>query len=229
MKSHVAATSFVSVAPRRALASAKARGHADGKDTGFLMTQPDSSETQHLTGRMLIAMPGMGDMRFEHGVVFLCDHSEDGAMGLIVNKPSGDVDMPSLLAQLSIEPQADLSRCPVHFGGPVETGRGFVLHSADYVSAVNTLKVREDVFMTATLDILEDIGRGQGPRHWLMALGYAGWGAGQLESEFAQNAWLVCDAAPRLLFDLPDMAKWEAALDSIGVSPMMLSAEGGRA
>ncbi|MBS0124760.1 YqgE/AlgH family protein [Thetidibacter halocola] len=193
------------------------------------MTQGDAATVTDLTGRMLIAMPGMGDPRFEHAVVFMCDHSSEGAMGLVVNKPSADLDMPTLLSQLQIDPAADLSRVRIHFGGPVEMGRGFVLHSADYRAASTTLSVREDVQMTATLDVLEDIAAGRGPERWLLMLGYAGWGAGQLEEELAQNAWLVCEGVPRLIFDLPDPAKWEAALESLGVAALALSAEGGRA
>lgn len=185
--------------------------------------------TTNLTGRMLIAMPGMGDPRFDHSVVFLCDHSDEGAMGLIINKPSKDVDMPGLLSQLSIEPVQDLSQRAVYFGGPVEMGRGFVLHSADFAAAMTTVQVLEDIHMTATLDILEEVGRGEGPSKWMMALGYAGWGPGQLESELAQNAWLVCDGASELVFDLPDGGKWEAALETLGVAALALSSEGGRA
>jgi putative transcriptional regulator len=183
----------------------------------------------NLTGKMLIAMPGMGDPRFEHSVVFMCDHSGDGAMGLIINKPAKDLDIPTLLSQLDIDMQADLSGHSAHFGGPVETGRGFVLHSPDYRSIVTTLDVRDDVHMTATLDILEDLARGLGPARWLMMLGYAGWSAGQLEGEIVANGWLVCDATPELIFDVEDSKKWEAALESIGVPAFALSAEGGRA
>lgn len=190
---------------------------------------PNETPIAMLTGRALIAMPGMGDPRFEHSVVILCDHSEEGAMGLIINKPSDEIDMPTLLSQLNIDASADLSAAQVHFGGPVEMGRGFVLHSAEYASAVTTVEVRPDVRMTATLDILEDIGRGAGPARWLIMLGYAGWGPGQLEAELAQNAWLVCDAEAALIFDRADASKWEAALETLGVAALALSAEGGRA
>jgi putative transcriptional regulator len=194
------------------------------------MAANGSSElTGNLTGHMLIAMPGMGDPRFELSVVFMCDHSEDGAMGLIINKPSQDVDMPSLLSQLNIDMEADLSAQKVYFGGPVEMGRGFVLHSADYTSVVTTLEVTKSLRMTATLDILEDLGRGFGPHKWLMALGYAGWGPGQLEAEIMENGWLVCPSSEEIIFKLADGDKWEAALESLGVAPMMLSSEGGRA
>ncbi|CUH75078.1 YqgE/AlgH family protein [Tropicibacter naphthalenivorans] len=191
------------------------------------MTQPTG--TTNLTGHMLIAMPGMGDPRFEHSVVFMCDHSDEGAMGLIINKPSEEIDMPTLLSQLSIDMVADLSGHQAHFGGPVEMGRGFVLHSPDYASAVTTLEVTDELHMTATLDVLEDLGAGTGPDKWLMMLGYAGWGAGQLEQEITQNGWLVCDGAPELVFDVKDTDKWQAALETLGVSALALSAMGGTA
>lgn len=193
------------------------------------MTFKDATAPTNLTGHMLIAMPGMGDPRFEHSVIFMCDHTDEGSMGLIINKSSEELDMPTLLSQLSIEMKSDLSDHPVHFGGPVEMGRGFVLHSPDYKSLVTTLEVSDDVHMTATQDILEDLGGGDGPDKWMMALGYAGWGPGQLEGEIAQNGWLVCEADLRIIFELPDAEKWVAALDSLGVPALALSAEGGRA
>ena len=183
----------------------------------------------NLTGKLLIAMPGMGDPRFEHSLVYMCDHSAEGAMGLIVNKPTADVTLTMLMEQLSIEVRADLRGKPVHFGGPVEQGRGFVLHSPDYNSAVTTLQIGEFFRMTATLDILEEIAMGQGPDRRLMMLGYAGWAPGQLEGEIAQNGWLVAEATPDLVFDTPDPQKWEAALASIGVPAMALSSSAGRA
>lgn len=188
-----------------------------------------ASGAESLKGRMLIAMPGMDDPRFAKSVVFMCDHSDDGAMGLIVNKPNPEIDLAALLKQLDIKAQADLAARTVYFGGPVEMGRGFVLHSPDYVSPVTTLDVCPDVHMTGTLDVLEDIGRGFGPERWELMLGYAGWGAGQLEGEIAQNGWLVCEATAELIFDVPNEGKWQAALESIGVAALVLSAEGGRA
>ena len=188
-----------------------------------------ASEPTDLTGKILIAMPGMGDPRFEHSVIYLCAHSEEGAMGLIVNKPSADVSMAALLEQLSITPSPGLGPRQVHFGGPVEMGRGFVLHSPDYMSGLTTLQVNEGFAMTGTLDVLETIARGDGPAHWMAMLGYAGWGPGQLEEELAENGWLVCDATPELVFETADASKWEAALNSMGVSAHLLSAEGGRA
>ncbi|WP_417740761.1 YqgE/AlgH family protein [Salipiger sp.] len=186
-------------------------------------------EPTDLTGKILIAMPGMGDPRFEHSVIYLCAHSEDGAMGLIVNKPSADVSMAALLEQLSITPAPGLGPRQVHFGGPVEMGRGFVLHSPDYMSGLTTLQVNDRFSMTGTLDVLETIARGDGPAQWMAMLGYAGWGPGQLEEELAANGWLVCDATPDLIFETADASKWEAALNSMGVSAHLLSAEGGTA
>lgn len=182
-----------------------------------------------LTGKLLIAMPGMGDPRFEHSVVYMCAHSDEGAMGLIINKPSGDVTMAALLEQLSITAEPGLDLRHVYFGGPVEMGRGFVLHSPDYMSGLTTLQVDPRFNMTGTLDVLETIARGEGPAHWLAMLGYAGWGPGQLEEELTQNGWLVCDATPDLVFETPDTGKWEAALNSMGIPAHLLSAEGGSA
>ncbi|WP_417729523.1 YqgE/AlgH family protein [Roseovarius sp.] len=183
----------------------------------------------NLTGKLLIAMPGMGDPRFAHSVVLMCAHSPDGAMGLIINKPTQDLRMRDLLEQLSIQASQQIGNRPVHFGGPVEHGRGFVLHDRGYTSAISSLDVNDDFAMTATLDILEDLARGNGPERALLALGYAGWGPGQLEAELAENGWLTCDADFKLVFDTPDPAKWEAALAHLGVSPLMLSPEAGHA
>ncbi len=182
-----------------------------------------------LTGKLLIAMPGMGDSRFEHSLVFLCAHSDEGAMGLIINKPAPDVSFSMLLEQLSIEPRVDARGKPIHFGGPVEQVRGFVLHSPDFTSVVTTLKVDDTFWMTGTMDVLEEIAAGAGPEKKLILLGYSGWGPGQLENEITQNGWLVCDATEELVFGTPDAEKWESALASIGVPAMALSAESGRA
>ena len=187
------------------------------------------TETTNLTGKLLIAMPGMGDPRFDRSVVFLCAHSDEGSMGLILNKPTPDVTMNSLLEQLSITATAEGLAQPVRFGGPVEQGRGFVLHSDEYESVVSTLKVPGGFAMTATLDILEDISTGHGPENCLLALGYAGWGPGQLEGEIQATGWLTCDANFDLVFRRGDADKWQAALASIGISPSFLSAAGGSA
>ncbi|MCC6008282.1 MAG: YqgE/AlgH family protein [Rhodobacteraceae bacterium] len=182
-----------------------------------------------LVGRMLIAMPGMGDPRFDKSVVFLCAHTSEGAMGLIVNKPAGDLSFPDLLEQLDITPTAHAEGIRVHFGGPVEHGRGFVLHSDDYASNESTVRVAGGYGMTATLDILHDIARGKGPTECIMALGYAGWGPGQLEAEFQHNGWLAAPADRAIVFGSDNGGKWEAALRLLGIPPSALSAAGGRA
>ncbi|WP_338055539.1 YqgE/AlgH family protein [Shimia biformata] len=189
----------------------------------------DKTEQLDLTGRLLIAMPGMGDPRFANSLVYLCAHSETGAMGLIVNKLVPGMSFKSLLDQLEIPCQPRPGSAPLHFGGPVESSRGFVLHGTDYRSDLSTLMVNEEFAMTATLDVLEEMGQGNGPSRALMALGYAGWGPGQLEDEIAANGWLTCDASLELVFDRANDRKWEAALESIGVSALMLSATAGHA
>lgn len=188
-----------------------------------------SEDTPQLDGQLLIAMPGMGDPRFEKAVIFMCAHSDDGALGLIVNKPSPELDFSSLLDQLDIDTGPPRRDIRVHFGGPVEHGRGFVLHSADYQSEASTLQVNAGFGMTATLDVLEDLARGEGPHSALLALGYSGWGPGQLESEILANGWLTCDASPEIVFGDDDDTKWTAALKSMGVDALMLSSEAGRA
>jgi len=188
-----------------------------------------TENTVRLSGKLLIAMPGMGDSRFEKSLVFLCVHTEDGAMGLIVNKPSPELSFEELLDQLSIETDA-MSRAPrVYFGGPVELGRGFVLHSGDYEQVDSTLMVDSEFGMTASLDVLEDLAQGTGPTRALLALGYAGWGPGQLESEIAHNGWLITDASHELVFSEDDQGKWSAALKKLGIDPLLLSSVGGSA
>lgn len=186
-------------------------------------------ENPMLEGKLLIAMPGMGDPRFERSVIFICAHSEDGALGLIVNKPSPQLSFEGLLKQLDLDvgrPRRDIR---IHFGGPVDNGRGFVLHSGDYAGDASTLRVSAEFGMTATLDVLEAIARGQGPENALLALGYSGWGPGQLESEILDNGWLSCDATPDLVFSGEDHEKWAAALKSMGIGAEMLSGAAGRA
>jgi putative transcriptional regulator len=182
-----------------------------------------------LDGKLLIAMPGMGDPRFERAVIFLCAHSPEGAMGLIVNKPAADLRVKDLLAQLSIEMTAPPLDARMHFGGPVEHGRGFVLHSAEYGVEGSTLHISPAFAMTATIDILQDMAKGTGPRKALLALGYSGWAPGQLEGEIQANGWLTAAAESEIVFDAPDAGKWEAALKSLNIDPLLLSAGGGRA
>ena len=188
-----------------------------------------TGQTMKLTGELLVAMPGMGDPRFAHSVIFLTAHSEEGAMGLMVNKPAPELRLSDVLEQLVDDPPSKAKSLVVHFGGPVETGRGFVLHSDEYRSAIETLVVGSGIALTATRDILEDIAAGNGPEQAQLMLGYAGWGPGQLEGEIAQNGWLTCDATTDLVFGLPDAEKWEAALQSLGIDPLSLSAAAGRA
>ena len=183
----------------------------------------------NLCGKLLIAMPGMGDPRFEKSVVYMCAHSDEGAMGLIINKPTPEVTFTNLLQQLSIEEATGEHDTRIYFGGPVEVGRGFVLHSADYYLEDTTLKVDQRFGMTATRDVLTDIAQGVGPKAALLALGYSGWGAGQLEGEIQQNGWLTCDATSEVVFDVADKDKWAAALKLLGVDALMLSATAGRA
>ncbi len=182
-----------------------------------------------LNGKLLIAMPGMGDPRFANSVVFMCAHSDDGAMGLIVNKPTPDLQLDDLLEQLGIAKKNGGRDIRVHFGGPVELGRGFVLHSSDYSVSDATLDVNEQFGMTATQDVLRALAEGEGPDSAMLMLGYAGWDSGQLEREIIANGWLIADASPGLVFGTDADAKWAAALKTLGVDPMTLSATAGRA
>lgn len=189
-----------------------------------------------LEGRILIAMPQMADPRFARSVIYICAHNEDGAMGLVVNKAADSIEFGQLLKQLNIPlgdqikiEDFDSPRFKVHFGGPVEPGRGFVLHSPDYGLEDNTLRINEDVGLTATLDILKEIAAGRGPRQYLLALGYAGWSPGQLEQELLHNGWLHCDADDELLFDTDLGGKYDTALQKIGVDPAGLSTIAGHA
>lgn len=182
-----------------------------------------------LSGQLLIAMPGMGDPRFAHSVIYVCAHSEDGAMGLIVNKPTPEIHFSDLLSQLEINVGAGMRDIRVHFGGPVEQSRGFVLHSTDYEGDVSTLQVDDDMAMTATMDVLEELAAGRGPASILMTLGYAGWGPGQLEAEIGDNGWLTAQSRADLVFGRASEHKWTGALKSIGIDPLTLSATAGRA
>lgn len=183
----------------------------------------------NLTGKMLIAMPGMGDPRFSHSVVLMCAHSGDGAMGLIVNKTVDGMTLDALLDQLSIEHKDEAGAAGLYFGGPVETGRGFVLHTPDYRSDLSTMDIDGRFAMTATQDILEDIAKGEGPSSALIALGYSGWGPGQLESEIAANGWLIAEPNQALVFHEADANVWSEAMKTLGIDPITLSATAGHA
>ncbi|MBZ0228807.1 MAG: YqgE/AlgH family protein [Bauldia sp.] len=190
----------------------------------------------YLDGQFLIAMPGMQDSRFERTVVYVCAHSAEGAMGIMINRPAPQITFRDLLVQLDIIPEGPEIRLPdaasrmqVHRGGPVETGRGFVLHSADYFIENSTLPIDENVCLTATLEILKAIAVGTGPENAVLALGYAGWAPGQLETEIQANGWLHCPGTPELIFD-PDLdAKYARALGLLGIDPARLSGEAGHA
>ncbi len=192
------------------------------------MTDNTLEELPFLDGKFLIAMPGMGDPRFDRSVVFMCAHTPEGAMGLMINRPVADLSFEDLMEQLDIQGHADTPP-DVLFGGPVENGRGFVLHSADYESEDSTMAISDDVAMTATMDVLRDIADGKGPVKRLLCLGYSGWGPGQLEAEIQRNGWLICDGDPTIIFDVPVAEKWVAATRTLGIDPSMLSSEGGRA
>ncbi len=192
--------------------------------------------SQYLDGQLLIAMPGIGDARFEHSVIYLCAHSESGAMGIIVNKALPDMSFPDLLGRLAIVESKEralmpgpIREMPVQYGGPVEPGRGFVLHSPDYHSTEATLPIDEQIALTATLDILRAIAGGEGPSRSLLALGYSGWGPGQLEDEIQRNGWLNCAADEELVFGREFAGKYNAALQKIGVDPTKLSSLVGHA
>jgi putative transcriptional regulator len=182
----------------------------------------------YYTGHLLVAMPQMEDPRFERSVIYLCAHNAEGAMGLVVNRLFDAITFPDLLEQLNIETGPKTEQIRVHFGGPVESGRGFVLHTDDYVRD-GTLKVRSGFALTATVDILKAIAVGEGPRRSLLALGYSGWGPGQLEPEIAANGWLVVPADPTIVFDPELDDKWQRALAATGVSVASLSGFAGRA
>ena len=217
--------------PARKRAGARASGAAKkmgGQSQDFL--------EGYLDGRLLIAMPVMEDERFARSVIYICAHSSEGAMGIIVNRPAGSIDFPELLVQLDIVKDAEQIKLPdqaesmkVLRGGPVETGRGFVLHSSDFFIQDATLPIDDGICLTATVDILKAIAGGTGPKHAILALGYAGWAPGQLENEIQDNGWLHCDADADLIFgdDIED--KYTRALGKLGIEPGMLSAEAGHA
>src|SRR3954468_2402203 len=189
-----------------------------------------------LDGQMLIASPGMQDERFSRSLIYMCAHSSEGAMGIIVNHPAPHISFPDLLVKLDVIPKAEKIQLPpaagevtVLKGGPVETEGGFVLHSADFFIENSTLPIDEGVCLTATLDILKAIARGAGPASAILALGYAGWSPGQLENELQQNGWLHCSADPELIFGTDVNAKYARAMEKIGIRPGMLSSDVGHA
>lgn len=186
------------------------------------------SDDQYLEGQLLLAMPGIGDPRFERAVILVCQHSAEGAMGLIINRPFQRLSVAELLQQLEVEAPAELEQSPVYAGGPVEPSRGFVIHSADYQQP-STLQVTESIHLTATLDILRDMAVHRGPAKAIVALGYAGWAPGQLDKELTRHGWLSAPADSAIIFDEADDRKWSRAMGSIGIDVRMLSGEAGHA
>ncbi len=198
--------------------------------------EPGEPNPGYLDGQLLVAMPGMADERFARTVIYLCAHSQEGAMGIVVNKPAADLNLPDLLVQLDIIPEAEriqlpqrVGRMQVLMGGPVETSRGFVLHSPDFFIDQSTLPIDESICLTATVDILRAIAKGGGPENAVLALGYAGWGEGQLEQEIQANGWLNCPADPDIIFHSTLDSKYDLALRRIGIDPAMLSSDSGHA
>ncbi|WP_425373385.1 YqgE/AlgH family protein [Microvirga flavescens] len=189
-----------------------------------------------LEGQFLVAMPSVVGEPFSRSVVYVCAHSDEGAMGIVLNRPAPNMKIPDLLVQLEIIPEAErirlprkVTQIPVLIGGPVETSRGFVLHSPDFYMAQSTLPIDDSVCLTATVDILRAIAKGAGPERAVLALGYAGWQPGQLESEIQANGWLTCEADAELIFNTPLEARYDLALRQIGIDPAMLSLEPGHA
>lgn len=199
-------------------------------------TSRATSSSIKLEGQLLIAMPSMQDRRFQRSVIYLCAHSEEGAMGLIINQRANHISAPDLLQKLGISPRdrddqitSEVLSLSVQVGGPVETGRGFVLHSSDYFSEDSTLAIEKGVCLTATIDILKAIAQGRGPQRAMLALGYAGWSPGQLEDEIQSNGWLHCPGDPDLVFDDNLETKYPRALAQLGVDISHLVSDAGHA
>ena len=187
-----------------------------------------SQDESYVTGQLLIAMPGMRDERFAKSVIYMCAHTEEGAMGLVLNQRLDSLTFAELISQLELDEKHLSKDVPVHFGGPVESGRGFVLHTSDYQQDA-TLEVVNGVALTATVDILKAIAQGKGPQKSLLALGYAGWGPGQLDMEIRANGWLQVPSDSEIIFDIEPDTKWERAIERLGIDPRMLSDDVGHA
>ena len=187
-----------------------------------------SQDGSYVTGQLLIAMPGMRDERFAKSVIYMCAHSEEGAMGLVLNQRLDALTFAELISQLELDEKHLSKDVPVHFGGPVESGRGFVLHTSDYQQDA-TLEVVNGVALTATVEILKAIAQGKGPQKSLLALGYAGWGPGQLDMEIRANGWLQVPSDSEIIFDIEPDTKWERAIQRLGIDPRMLSDDVGHA
>lgn len=182
-----------------------------------------------LAGKFLIALPGMGDHRFEKAVIYVCSHDREGTMGLIINKTKGPLNLSDMLTQAGIEGDVSVADTPVLSGGPVDIDRGFVLHSPDYFSEGTSVKLSDTLTLTATKDVLEALVSDKAPEKAVLAIGYAGWGEGQIESELMQNAWITVDAVEDLIFDEDMDSKWTRAIAELGITPEMLAHTGGSA
>jgi putative transcriptional regulator len=189
------------------------------------------AQPNFLSGKLLLAMPGMADPRFERAVIALCVHDEDGAVGIGIGQKRAGITFRGLLRQLEIDP-GEAPDCAVHHGGPVEPGRGFVLHSTDW-GGQDTIHVnpgKGEIFaLTGTVDVLRAIAEGKGPSQWIAALGYAGWGDGQLDQEMTRHGWFAAGADARILFDTPTDERWAAAFKAEGIDPRLLVSETGAA
>lgn len=192
----------------------------------------EESNDAYIAGKLLLAMPAMGDFRFEKSVIYMCAHDELGAMGLVINNPMPELDFKDLMDQLEVTSDIEFDpkslATPIMNGGPVEGARGFLLHSSDF-QLPDTIKVDDGVSVTGTLDALKDVASGQGPKEKIFILGYAGWSAGQLDEELQRNAWLIVDADPDLVFHDNPSEKWDLAMKKLGIDPAMLSSTGGTA
>jgi putative transcriptional regulator len=195
-----------------------------------IQTMSKSNDRINLTNQFLIAMPSMADPTFSGTVVYLCDHSERGALGLVINRPT-DIDLEALFSRIDLKLEIEpLLHMPVYFGGPVQTERGFVLHAPrSGTNYTSSMAVPGGLEMTTSKDVLEAVANGSGPEQFLLTLGHAGWGAGQLEDEISKNGWLTVEADPKIVFDVPAEERFEAALALLGISSTMLSGEAGHA
>ncbi len=182
-----------------------------------------------LSGRLLIATPQMGDPRFKAAVIYICSHDRTGAMGLIINKPKDDLFLSEMLGNIGIEGEVRVADSHVLSGGPVDIDRGFVLHSADYFKSETSVKLSDTLHLTSTKDILEALVEDCSPSLAMLAIGYSGWGAGQIEEEIKDNAWIVAETDDTLIFDTDHENKWRKALASLGIKPEMLAGKGGSA
>lgn len=193
----------------------------------------EKEDQNGLTGKILLAMPGMGDPRFHRAVIVLCAHDSSGAMGIVINHTLPGVDFGQLISQMDIDVSSGdrlppAGRVPVINGGPVENTRGFILHSADFMQE-GTIRIDGNISVTGTVDALRAVAEGKGPDQMIFALGYSGWGPGQLDRELQDNVWLVFDCDPEIVFGVAPDKKWEQALRRMGMDPLMLSSRAGRA